>query len=104
MIELDDRAQEASKRALEVKSSNAEEGEPKPAERIEVARDDVRALRRLERGIPSIMAIVLRAAEEGGAAAVKEWVNYARTRLERPPMPAPRATSPPRVQHAAVFG
>jgi hypothetical protein len=93
MIELDDRAQAAAKRALELESVDAEDGgEPKPVEEIELPRDDVRALRRLERRLPTIMALVLRAAEERGAAGVAEWVGFARERLRAS---LERATSPP---------
>jgi hypothetical protein len=83
MLELDDRAAAAAKRAAEL-ACDPNDGEPKPVTRIEVQRDDVRALRRLERRLPSIMAIVLRAAEEGGGGAVREWVAYARQNAWRP--------------------
>ena len=82
-IELDDRAAAADKRAQEVASSlleNEPEGNELPVH-IEVQRDDVRALRRLERRIGAIMAIVLRAAEERGAEGVREWVDFARADL-----------------------
>jgi hypothetical protein len=79
MLELDDRAQTAAKRALEVASVNVKEGETlEPPQRIEVKRDDVRALRQLERRIGAIMCVVLRAAEEQGASGVREWVAFAR--------------------------
>lgn len=96
-IELDDRAAAADKRALELASANVPEpeGEALPL-RIEVKRDDVRALRRLERRIGAIMAIVLRAAEEDGERGVRQWVIYAREHAHPAVARAvPRATSPP---------
>lgn len=78
-IELDDRAAAADKRALEIASVNVPEPEGAALPTIiEVKRDDVRALRHLERRIGAIMCIVLRAAEERGAEGVREWVAYAR--------------------------
>jgi hypothetical protein len=79
MIELDDRAQEAYERALlEQRSEGGDVDDLQPPIRIDLKRDDLRALRRLERTMPTIMAIVLAAAESGGRRAVGEWIAYAR--------------------------
>lgn len=103
-IELDDRAAAAAKRAEELEHINVPEpeGDALPL-RIEVQRDDVRALRRLERGIGAIMAIVLRAAEDGGEPAVRAWVLYARQQW-RPSLARaePRAQGPPLASGHAV--
>lgn len=84
MIELDDRAAAAAKRALELEAAETESsgGEPREPQRIEVARDDVRALRYLERrGHPGIMGMLLRLAETEGEPAVRQWIAYARSRV-----------------------
>jgi hypothetical protein len=84
MIELDDRAQAAAKRARELAFNVEASGEVPEVSRIAVKRDDVRALRRLERRIGAVMAIVLRAAESGGEPAVREWIAYARANAWKP--------------------
>jgi hypothetical protein len=79
MVELDDRASAAAERAEQAKARLEEPEHVDPPTIIEVKRDDVRALRRLEqRGMLGIMATILEAAEAGGAAAVAEWIAYAR--------------------------
>jgi len=81
-IELDDRAQAAFDDA-ELEKECAARLDAVPREEplvIEVQRDDVRALRMLERAIPGIFASVLHAAEERGRAGVLEWIAYARLR------------------------
>jgi Replication protein len=83
MIELDDRAQAAAKRSRELEF-DVPEGDVKEVARVAVKRDDVRALRRLERRIGAVMVIVLRAAETGGEPAVREWIAYARANAWRP--------------------
>lgn len=97
MIELDDRAQAAAKRALELSSDVEESGEMKEVLRIAVKRDDVRAFRKIERRIGAIMAIVLRAAETGGEAAVREWAVFARANAWKPALSkAPTHETPQR--------
>jgi hypothetical protein len=79
MVELDDRASAAADRAEAAKARLDEPEHVDPPTIIEVKRDDVRALRRLERrGLFGIMATLLEAAETGGAPAVAEWIAYAR--------------------------
>lgn len=99
-IELDDRAAAAAKRNEEKKKFDVDCEERIAPVRIEVKRDDVRALRKWERGLGSIMAVVLRAAEEGGELAVRQWVDAARARMARL-TPQPHATSPP-VHHGTI--
>lgn len=95
-IELDDRAAAAAKRAEEVESANHEEGEGDALPlHIEVQRDEIRALRRLERSVGAIMAIVLRAAEDDGASGVREWIVYAREHHRGAPRPLVKARAGP---------
>jgi Replication protein len=91
MIELDDRALAAAKRSRELEF-DVEAGDVKEVARVAVKRDDVRALRRLERRIGAVLVIVLRAAETGGDDAVREWIAYARANAWKPAVckaPAP---------------
>jgi hypothetical protein len=97
MIELDDRAQAAAKRALELACDGEDAGVFREVARIEVKRDDVRALRHIERRIGAIMAIVLRAAETGGESAVRTWIAYARANAWKPAVrKAPAPATPQR--------
>jgi len=92
MIELDDRAQAAAKRSRELEFDVEASGEIQEVSRIPVKRDDVRALRRIERRIGTIMVLVLRAAETAGEAGVQEWISYARANAWKPAVckaPAP---------------
>jgi hypothetical protein len=86
MIELDVRAATAAELALElVREAAPESSVMTETKRIEVQRDDVRALRFLEyRGLVGIMATVLQAAEDEGESGVREWVVYARSRMSSP--------------------
>jgi hypothetical protein len=99
MIELDDRAAAAAKRALELSCDPDEPEGTVEVTRIEVQRDEVRALRHLERTLPAIMVLVLRAAEAEGGAGVRRWVAYARSLQRRYDVaPAPSwlaSTGPP---------
>lgn len=81
MLELDDRASHAAELQLVADHAEdlAKEGEAESSRvTIPVKRDDVRALRRIERRIPAIFALVLRAAEERGGEGVADWLSYAR--------------------------
>lgn len=87
MLELDDRASHAAELQLmadHVDDHDNESGQTSKVS-IPVKRDDVRALRRVERRIPAIFALVLRAAEERGAEGVHGWVAYAREWAFAPP-------------------
>ena len=78
MLELDDRASLAAKKQLESEAPDPrDDGEGKTT-LIEVKRDDVRALRRLEFRLPAIFAIVLQAAEDEGPEGARTWIRYAR--------------------------
>jgi len=78
-IELDERASAAADAFEELQrlEGDAVQGDKEPAIDpvwIDVARDDVRALRMSERRRPTIMADVLAAAERSGAGGVRDWV------------------------------
>jgi len=81
MVELDDRLSDAGKAQLEREASqdvvSDEGGEPQT---VAVTRDDVRALRRLERRIPTIFCDVLQLAEGRDVKAIRQWIAYARER------------------------
>jgi hypothetical protein len=87
-VELDDRLSEAARRQIESEKVDRldDDGSGK-ALRIEVKRDDVRALRRLERRAHrDIFARLLTLAEAGLVDAVRQWIAYART--HGPPDPS----------------
>jgi hypothetical protein len=82
MLELDERAAEAGRAQLSAELPERDEPPDHTKQvSIEVKRDAVRALRRLERGHPSMFAMLLKLAETEGRGAVEEWVHYAETRL-----------------------
>ncbi len=97
MLELDDRAKHAAERQLEKEGSLL----PEPDEvnpttvRIELQRDDIRALRRLEWRHRGIFGWLLQAAEREGAAGVREWVDYARCPPPRSVSSVPSTGPPP---------
>jgi hypothetical protein len=78
MLELDERASAAGKAQLLAELPDVPDdlagGAPVS---IEVHRDSLRSLRRLERGIPTLFAMLLQLAETEGRAAVEEWLRYA---------------------------
>lgn len=97
MIELDDRAAAAARRQLDEDrmtleaSAIARESDalppPTPPQSIEVKRDDVRALRALERRIPNIFSLLLTVAENDGVSGVAHWIAYARAHDSSSPGP-----------------
>jgi hypothetical protein len=78
MLELDDRASLAAKKQLESEAPDPRDDAEGKTTLIEVKRDDVRALRRLEFRLPAIFAIVLQAAEDEGPEGARTWIRYAR--------------------------
>jgi len=96
MLELDDRASDAADKTLEDEAADkARDDDESSAERtsITVKRDDLRALRWLERSFPVLMALVLQAAEQEGRPGVEAWIAYAWSRW-REACP-PNTTGPP---------
>jgi len=87
MIEMDDRASAAAEQALleeQLEAMREDDGKDHEPVRITVERDDVRRLRMLEwRGFEGLFGVLLSAAEQGGRAAVDEWIAYARENVVR---------------------
>jgi hypothetical protein len=81
MLELDDRAAAAAEKQIEAERVDPLEDPEVHTLSIELKRDDVWALKRLEqRGMPTIFATVLSLAEKpvGAREAVEEFLSYAR--------------------------
>ena len=85
MLELDERAAAAGRARLladaDEKVRSEESDVPPNRVSIEVTRDTVRSLRRLESGIPTAFAMLLALGEEEGRGSVETWLAYARERF-----------------------
>ena len=82
-VELDDRLSDAARRQIEAERVDRDDENEGKSTRIDVERDDVRALRALERrGHPDIFSRLLALAEQGQVVEVHAWIAYARRRAE----------------------